>query len=104
MNNEVYFLDRGIGDSIGYFQNKDISIPENFLEELKSFKYSKVFFLELLKPEHYKQDSARKETYQEALSLQEAIFNGYKTLNIKPILVKNTLSINQRLEFIVNNM
>jgi len=102
--NETYFLDRGVGDSIGYFQNRDISIPKNFLDQIKLFEYSKVFFLELLKPEYYKQDSARKETYKEALHLQKAIFDGYKTLGFDPILVSNELSINQRLEFILDNI
>ena len=101
---EIHFLDRGAGDSIGYFQNRNIKIPEDFLNKISSFEYSKVFFLELLKPEYYKQDSARKETYEEALNLQKSIFNGYKMLGFNPILISNELSINQRLEFILKNM
>ncbi len=95
------FLDRGIPDSIAYYQlcGEDIT---PVVEASKNRRYKGVFLLELL--EEYKKDYARTEDKEMALKLQDWLRQSYSFFGYDVILVPELSCIEERAEFILSKI
>ena len=96
---QLTFFDRGIPDSMAYYQlyNQDIS---EVLAACKKRRYKGVFLLELLS---YENDYARIEDEKKAVRLGKLIFESYSKLGYSVIRVP-VGSITKRVKFILNKL
>ncbi len=94
--NKVVFFDRGLPDSIAYFEL--LGLQTGNIEKISRNRYRKVFFLELLP---FRQDSARTESEAMAKKLDKLIFRSYKDLDYEITRVPNA-PIKARLKLILS--
>jgi len=97
--NEINFLDRGIPDLIAYMIKDGIEVPEFYYDVAKKYKYNKTIFLTPPWEEIYINDNERKESFEEAEVIHEAIKNTYQSLGYICIDVPKK-SVRERVEFI----
>ncbi|MEM3405435.1 MAG: AAA family ATPase [Candidatus Pacearchaeota archaeon] len=90
-------MDRGFGDTLGYYLYHKIKIPKIFFKKSKKIRYEKIFFLDPLKI--YKKDKIKKEEEKEAKEIAKCILKAYKILRYKIIKVP-FISIKDRASFI----
>lgn len=93
------FIDRGIPDTIAYFQLYGFDIQE-ILKTCQEKTYKKVFFLEQLP---FEKDYARIEDEETAKRLNELLRNAYLDLGYEVVSVPN-MSIEERVNFILSNL
>lgn len=96
----VIFFDRGIPDTVAYYEL--LHIPQdNFLKTvLKNSSYKNIFLFESLP---FTKDYARIETPEESLRIEKLLEKCYKKLNI-PMIKVPVASIEERLQFILKNL
>lgn len=97
---EITFLDRAIPDSLAYYEL--VGLPKDkYLEKAaKKTSYKKIFFFEKLE---FEKDYARTESAEEIEKLEKLIEKTYENLSI-PIIKVPKMSVEKRVEFILNNL
>lgn len=98
----INFFDRGIPDLTGYMNHGSRTLFSELIKAEKEFIYDKVF---LLPPwqEIYENDNERRESYEGAKLIYEALKNAYTKSGYSPIIVPQ-LSLEERVEFILNHI
>lgn len=96
------FFDRGIPDVVAYLDYINVKYDQKFVISAETFKYDKVFILSPWKL-IYSQDNERYETFEQALEIQNYLIKWYKYFGYNPIEVPK-VTINQRVDFILNNV
>jgi predicted ATPase len=95
------FFDRGIPDIIAYLDVAEINVPKIYHEALKLYPYHKQVFILPPWEKIYVHDSERWQTFEEAVVINEAIRNTYKTCGFELIDVpKNSPA--ERIAFILD--
>lgn len=98
---ELIFIERGIPDSIAYYQQLCHIEKDDLLDEaLKNCTYKKVFLFEML---DYQKDYARTENSIEALNLENALEKSYQELGLEVIRVPK-MSIKRRVNFVLRKV
>ena len=95
---EIYFFDRGFGDTLAYRRLHGFDVPEDFFDCAGKFQKSIVFILEPL--EFYKTDGLRTETKKEQKEIHEKIISAYEELKHQIIFVP-LMNTHDRTEFII---
>jgi len=95
---KITFFDRGIPDTIAYFQLYDFD-AEDVIKLCKKLQYRKIFLLEKLP---FEKDYARIEDDEKAHKLQILLRNAYADLGYEIIDVP-AISVEKRLEMILSN-
>lgn len=80
-------LDRGTSDITGYYKANNLKTPSWLEKSLKETRYNAVFILDRLPESYFKNDSARKETPEEAAHIHNSIIAAYKQAGYEPIMV-----------------
>lgn len=99
----IYFSDRCFIDTISYFYHHKIEPPTEIFSKIKNYNYEKIFFLEMLEKNFHKQFEGRQENYEEILRLDQILKETYQKLKFEVIIVPNTLTIQERVNFILKN-
>lgn len=99
-NHKYVFIDRGIPDIVAYLNYSNIRITKKFLKDVPT--YHKIFIFPPWK-EIYKTDKERLETFEESVKIYDNIKKTYTQLGFDIIEVPK-LSINDRLDFLLNNL
>jgi predicted ATPase len=97
---EVVFLDRGIPDSVAYFERAGIADDPALEAALMTTRYRKAFLLDLLP---YVNDPARVETEAEAKKLHERIAEAYEKANIEVVRVP-VMPLPERIAFVLSHL
>ena len=99
---EYLFYDRGMPDVTAYmdFIGSDYSIE--FEQPCYDNRYDSIFLLPPWK-EIYTQDSERYETFEQALTIHDALLNGYKKYGYNPIIIPEG-SLENRTAFILQSI
>jgi len=97
--NETIFLDRALPDSIAYFKLAGLD-PADPIEQSRSVRYRRVFFLERLP---LLKDRVRAENEKTAVRLHWLIEESYRLLGYDPIRVP-VLPVSQRADFILQRL
>lgn len=97
---DLVFLERGIPDSIVYYQLCGLVEEPNLEKAVKKSSYKKVFLLELL---DYVKDYARTEDEDKAKEIEKKLLESYKKIGIKVIKVPKK-TIDERVNFILENL
>lgn len=89
---QTVFLDRGLPDSEAYAKYFGDSLEgTSYAQRLSNARYqNKVFYLEPLPREHYKNDEERKESYDEAVKISDIIKSTYKAKGYQVISLSAT--------------
>jgi len=99
-DDEVYFFDRGVPDSIAYYKLNDTAIDDEFKKALAAVKYKKVFLLDLI---DFVNDEARSETPEAARKLHQLIREAYESEGYELIQVP-VLPVAERVDFILERL
>ena len=99
LKDSIVFLDRGIPDSIAYFQICGFDTKE-VLSACEGKMYKKVFLLEQLP---FEKDYARTEDDETAKKVNELLKEAYEALGYEVLHVPY-MSVEKRLEFILSNL
>ena len=94
---KVVFFDRGIPDSIAYYEILGID-PKKLKEFCREKRYKKIFFLEQLP---YKKDYARTEDIETVNKISELLFKAYADLEYEIIRIP-AMSIEDRIKMILS--
>lgn len=97
---DILFLERGIPDSIAYYQICGVTRDKELEESAKNSDYKKVFLLELLE---YEKDYARTENAKTAKKIENLLKDSYNSLNI-PVIKVPVMPIDKRVRYILNNL
>jgi predicted ATPase len=95
----VTFFDRGIPDSIAYYQLCNLD-PAPVIKASRKRRYKKIFFLEQLP---FSKDYARTENNELAQKLSEMIYKAYEMVGYNLILVPGKI-FKKRIEFILSKI
>ena len=95
--NHLVFFDRGLADVTAYLRHT--KSPQNNWEELSKYPYDKVFDCSCCV--HLSKDDSRMETFQEALSLHQAVKESY--LELGPLIEVPFLTPEERMKFILKH-
>ena len=101
-NQEIVFFDRGIHDEIAnsLFENKTPS--KSCLDFCNENRYNQVFIVAPWE-ESRKHDLFRKESFEDAVKLNNLIIDAYKKTRHNIIIIPK-LSIKERVEFVINKI
>jgi len=97
---KIIFLDRGIPDSEAYYRMLGAGEDSFLKKTMDNCSYKKVFLFEMI---GYEKDYARIESKEQQEQLQNLLKNSYEKLNI-PVVVVPKMSIQERLDFVLNNL
>ncbi|MFN7901547.1 MAG: AAA family ATPase [Holosporales bacterium] len=100
---EVVFFDRGIPELIGYCEATGIEIPQSLINAVQEYSYNPKVFIMPPWREIYKNDSERKQDFQEAIKTFNSISKSYEQCGYCLIEVPK-LAVEQRAEFILQNI
>ena len=98
---KLTFFDRGIPDIIAYLDVAQIIVPEIYDKALKLYPYHKQVFILPPWEKIYVHDSERWQTFEEAIFINDAIRNAYKTRGFELIDVPKN-SVIERVAFILD--
>ena len=96
---QITFFDRGIPDSIAYYQIAGLN-PVSVIKEAKKRKYRGIFFLERLP---YKKDYARIEDKKTVRELNKLLYEAYRNLEYKVVRVP-VKPVKERVNFILSKL
>jgi predicted ATPase len=96
---KIVFLDRGLPDTIAYYQLYKANIQE-ILKACQEKRYKKIFFLE---PLSFEKDYARIEDEKRAKKLSELLKKAYLDLGYEVIIVPK-MSVEERTKFILSKL
>ena len=96
---QITFFDRGIPDSVAYYQLCGLN-PTPIIEESKKRKYKGVFILEQLP---FEKDYARVENEKTARDLDKLLYEAYSNLGYNVVRVPSQ-SIEERVKFILSKL
>lgn len=99
-NNRIYFFDRGLPDSLAYLQADEKSVPNDYLEEVKTCSYYHKVFVTPIWTEIYQTDQQRWENIDYANKVHEEIVHFYSILNYEIINLPKE-SVEKRADFII---
>ena len=96
--NEIIFFDRGIPDSVAYYEMHGFNIyeDEKFAHVIKKCIYGKVFLLKMLA---FKKDYARVETAATAYKIHRLLKKAYDELSFEVVTVP-VGTVEERIDFI----
>lgn len=97
------FFDRGLPDVIAYLNNSNIETSQLIKSYLDDINYHPKVFLFPYWEEIYFNDEERKESFNEAIKIENHIINTYNNLNYSIIKVPK-LPINERCDFILKSL
>lgn len=99
-NDELYFFDRAIPDSLAYYKLAGRTVEDFFAEAMQEIRYRKIFLLDLV---DFKNDEGRPETPEQAASLHALIREGYKSQKYELVRVP-VMPVKERADFILANV
>lgn len=102
LSNKNAFFDRGMPDEIAYSKAYGSTASDWFIDNCKELKYDKVYLFPPYK-EIFKNDSERKETFEESVRIYTFLEESYLALGYKPIYMIND-SVENRLKFMFNTL
>ena len=97
---KTIFFDRGIPDSDAYYQLQGFGEDDFLKKALAASSYKKAFLFEMI---GYEKDYARIESKEQQEQLQKLLKNSYEKLDI-PVLVVPKMPVQERLDFVLNNL
>jgi predicted ATPase len=104
-DNTIAFADRGIPDQLAFARYKGFGTPEILKKSVENYRYALHVFVTPPWPEIYVNDTIRRETFDEAVLIHQAVLDTYSGLNyqiielpLKPVIercafILQTLSI-----------
>ncbi len=102
-SDDLCFLDRSVVDLIGYMEFANEKAPLSYSEFAKSSRYAKKVFIMPIWTSIYTNDQERKESIEEAKTIDYNLRKSYKKLGFKLIDVP-MLSIKERANFILTEI
>lgn len=99
----LHFFDRSIIDSIAYLEYGNLKLKSKWKKQALSNRYYKNVFITPPWKEIYRNDSERKETFEQATQIHKALINTYKNYNYNLIEVPCS-SIPERVQFIIKHI
>ncbi len=103
MPGEFNFYDRGIPDTLAYLKVDGKPIPSEWISLMTTYRYEDLVFIAPLWPEIYSPDPERKESWDQAERIHEALCEVYDSLGYRLIeLPKSPLE--DRIEFVFKKL
>ncbi len=101
-NASIVFLDRGVPDTLAFFEHRKQKVPAELAEKAKNHRYEKVFFLEPLT--FFDKEGFRVEKDKdEAKVISKLIKKAYEKHGHEIIIVP-AVSVKERADLIVKNL
>jgi len=94
-------FDRGIPDVLGYLRLVGSPVPQHILNAARIFRYSPIVFIAPPSREIFRQDSERKQDFDEAVRTYDALAKTYAGLNYRLVELP-LVSIDERLQFVLD--
>lgn len=98
-NNKLHFFDRSVIDVIAYMKIANL----DYSSISKDIDYNKMVFYTPVWKEIYIQDNERKETFEQAIEIENSLLNTYKELGYSLIKIPK-LTIKERVSFILSKI
>lgn len=102
-NQTLQFYDRGMIDSLAYFNKNKLTIPKEILNYCQENRYFETVFILPPWENIYTTDDQRFETFEEATEIYNLISSAYKHFGYTLLKVP-LLTIKERIDFIINKI
>jgi predicted ATPase len=99
-NDSMAFADRGIPDQLAFARYKGFGSPENLTRNASDYRYASIVFVTPPWRGIYVNDLIRKETFEEAFQIHQAVIETYQNLNYQ-IIELPLIPSKQRMEFLL---
>lgn len=100
----VVFLDGSVLDGIAYCDLRSAERPREIWDCATSHRYDRVFVFDTLDPFPDCAEGGRQSNYQQSLDANKKIIEVYKSLGYDPIIVSNSMSIEERTHHVLKNL
>jgi len=100
---ETGFYDRGIPDSLGYFNYMNIKVPGILSGAIGKYRYNPLVFVAPPWKEIFVSDGVRRETFEEAMKLFRLGTQGYRDSGYRVIELPES-SVDERVAFILKQV
>jgi len=100
---QIWLFDRGIPDLIAYIIKDGFEVPSFYYEAAEEYRYNDVVFFTPPWKEIYKNDSERKESFEEAERIHNEIKRVYQLLDYDCVDIPKE-PIEKRTEFVLNKI
>jgi predicted ATPase len=94
------FFDRGVPDVIGYLRLMNLPVPDHMQKAALAFRYHPVVFIAPPWQEIFRQDTERKQDFNEAIRTYQALASTYDELNYHLVELPRS-SIEDRLNVVL---
>jgi predicted ATPase len=102
-HSDVIFYDRGIPDSVAYYEVEGVHDGGELRAALENCDYRKIFVLDLISKENLIADGARSETWEDAQKLDLLLEKTYSQLGYDVVRVP-VLPLEERADFVLANL
>ncbi len=99
----IAFADRGIPDQLAFARYKGFAASEELKQNAENYRYAPLVFVTPPWPEIYINDAIRKETFDEAVCIHQAVLETYSGLNYQ-IIELPLISVSDRISFILQTI
>lgn len=99
----IAFADRGIPDQLAFARHKGFAASEELKQNAENYRYATLVFVTPPWPEIYINDAIRKETFDEAVRIHQAVLETYSGLNYQ-IIELPLISVSDRISFILQTI
>lgn len=99
----IAFADRGIPDQLAFARYKGFGTSKILKESAEKYRYAPQVFVTPPWPGIYINDTIRKETFEEAILIHQAVLEIYSDLNYR-IIELPLISVSDRLSFILKTI
>lgn len=95
------FFDRGIPDVLGYLRLLGLPVPAHMAKAAERFRYNRRVFIAPPWPEIFRQDTERKQDFEEAVRTYEAMIAVYAEFGYELVEIPRA-GVQERLRFVLD--
>ena len=96
------FFDRGMPDVAGYLRLLGLPVPAHVAKAVEAFRYNRRVFIAPPWPDIFRQDSERRQSFDEAVRTYEAMVATYDEYGYELIELPRS-SVAERVRFVIEN-
>lgn len=99
----TYIFDRGVPDVLGYLRLCGLPVPDHMRKAADIFRYNRVVFIAPPWPQIFRQDTERKQDFDESVRTYHSLSETYEAQGYKLIEIPRA-PLEQRIQFVLGTL
>src|SRR5581483_1318605 len=102
-NEGTFIFDRGVPDVLGYLRLCGLPVPEHMRRAAEIFRYNRIVFIAPPWPEIFRQDTERKQDFDESVRTYHSLSESYEAQGYTLIEIPRA-PLQQRIQFVLGTL